>query len=106
MADHNTERDNERGVIVKERSETQRPRLYKVLFHNDDFTTMEFVVHTLMRFFEKTRTDATRVMLQIHHSGTGLAGCYAYEIAETKVHQTMEYAREHEYPLLVTMEPD
>ncbi len=95
-----------RGTAVKERQKTQRPRLYKVLFHNDDYTSMEFVIEALMAFFEKTRTDATRIMLLVHHTGHGLAGSYTRDVAETKVHQTTEHARAHGHPLKVTMEPD
>ncbi len=80
--------------------------MYKVLFHNDDYTTMDFVVLVLRQFFDKDRTEATRVMLMIHHSGIGVAGCYAYEVAETKVHQASEYSRAHDYPLRITMEPE
>ena len=106
MAGNSDDSGTERGTVVKERHKTQRPRLYKVLFHNDDFTTMDFVIEVLMRFFDKTRTDATRVMLLVHHTGVGLAGTFTREIAETKIVQTTEYARGHGHPLLITMEPE
>ncbi len=80
--------------------------MYRVLFHNDDFTTMEFVVLVLRKFFDKDRTEATRIMLSVHNSGIGMVGAYAYEVAETKVYQATEFARQHEYPLRITMEPE
>lgn len=94
------------GTVLKERQQTKRPPLYKVLFHNDDFTTMEFVVHVLKKFFDKDRTEATRIMLHIHHSGIGLVGLYPFEVAETLVQQASDYALANEYPLRITMEPD
>lgn len=102
----NTDHDTKRGVAVKERQKTQRPPLYKVIFHNDDYTSMEFVVDVLMRFFQHDHTSAMHVMLLVHHSGFGIAGSYAKEIAETKVALAMEHAKAHEYPLKVTMEPE
>lgn len=101
-----TDRDTKRGVALKERQKTQRPRLYKVLFHNDDYTTMEFVVDVLMRFFHHDHTSAMHIMLHVHHSGHGVAGAYTKEIAETKVAQATEYAQASEYPLKITMEPE
>ncbi len=77
----------------------------RVLFHNDDYTTMEFVVDVLRRFFDKDPTEATRIMLMVHYTGVGVAGVYPAEIAETKAAQATEYARAHEYPLLITTEP-
>ena len=106
MSDKNHQNDEQRGVAVKDRAKTKRPRLYKVLLHNDDFTTMEFVIEVLMRFFKKERTDAMRIMLLIHHTGTGVAGVYTHEIAETKVALVTEYAENHHHPLRVTMEAD
>lgn len=102
----NDEPGTKRGAAVKERQKSQRPRLYKVLFHNDDYTTMEFVIEALMTFFDKTRTDATRVMLLVHHTGQGVAGAYTRDIAETKVQQTSELARTQGHPLKLTMEPE
>ena len=93
-------------VAVLNRTKTQRPPKYKVLLHNDDYTTMEFVVEVLAQFFDKKRTEATRIMLHIHHHGVGIAGIYSYEIAETKVQQVKDYARTCEHPLLITMEKE
>ena len=83
----------------------EEPPLFKVLLHNDDFTTMEFVVWVLESIFNMAEEQAVQVMLNVHLRGTGVAGIYTYEIAETKVDKTTALAREHEYPLLVTMEP-
>lgn len=92
------------GVDVKERVE--KPRMFKVLLHNDDYTTMEFVVEVLMKVFHKSRVEATRIMLTIHNGGTGVAGIYTKEIAESKAEQAMDHARGYGYPLLVTTEPE
>ena len=91
-------------TLVKER--VRLPRRYKVLFHNDDFTPMEFVVKVLEELFHRTGAEATRIMLQVHRSGIGVAGVYTAEIAETKARRTVQLAREAGYPLLVTTEPE
>ena len=93
-------------VAVEERVRTQRPRLYRVLLHNDDYTTMEFVVDVLVRYFRKSATEATQIMLEVHSRGVGVAGSYTREVAETKVAQVTEAAREEGFPLLTTMEPE
>jgi ATP-dependent Clp protease adaptor protein ClpS len=94
------------GVVVKTRTETKKPSMYKVLMLNDDYTPMEFVVHVLERFFRKSRDEATRIMLHIHRRGVGLCGVYTYEVAETKVTQVMDFARQHQHPLQCTLERD
>ncbi len=91
---------------VIDRPESKTPRLYKVIFHNDDFTTQEFVVHVLRTFFRKTETEATFIMLTVHRKGSGVAGVYTRDVAETKVQQVMAFAREHGMPLLLTAEPE
>ena len=83
----------------------KRAPLYSVLLLNDDYTPMEFVVDVLERFFRSDRNAATRVMLEVHTRGKGVCGTYTFEIAETKVAQVSNYAREHQHPLLCTMEP-
>jgi len=93
-------------TAVKDRNETEKPRLYKVLLHNDDFTTMEFVVDVLVRFFHKDEAEATHLMLYVHHKGRAVAGVYTRDIAETKVVQVTDYAQSHGYPLLTTCEPE
>ncbi len=96
----------ETGVLLKSRSKTQKPAMYKVLILNDDYTPMEFVVHVLERFFNKTREEATDIMMHVHRKGVGICGVFTYEIAETKVAQVMEYSRSSEQPLQCTMEKE
>lgn len=86
------------------KEEQKNPPFYKVLLHNDDYTTMEFVVEILMVFFHKSLEEATRIMLNVHHSGTGLCGLYPREIAETKVDAVTKHARANGFPLKTTME--
>ena len=94
------------GVVVKAKPKTKKPSMYKVLMLNDDYTPMEFVVHTLERFFNKNRQEATRIMLHVHRRGVGICGVYTYEVAETKVTQVMDFARQHQHPLQCTLEKD
>ena len=82
------------------------PPMFRVLLHNDDFTTMDFVVQILMRVFNKTFEEAARIMLNVHRKGIGLCGVFTYEVAETKVDTVHSLAREHQYPLKCTMEKD
>ena len=93
-------------VITKTRPKTKKPSLYKVLLLNDDYTPMEFVIFVLERFFAKGREEATRIMLHVHHKGVGVCGVYTYEIAETKVAQVVDFARQHQHPLQCTMEKE
>jgi ATP-dependent Clp protease adaptor protein ClpS len=96
---------SERGLVVEEaRPRLKRPPLYQVILLNDDYTPMEFVVDVLERIFNLNRTTATRVMLEVHTQGKGVCGVFTYEIAETKVAQVTSYARQHQHPLLCTME--
>ena len=92
------------GADIKER--IQKPRNFKVLLHNDDYTTMEFVVEVLMEVFRRTRVEATRIMLLVHNNGKGVAGVYTREIAETKATLAIDKARAAGYPLLATTEPE
>ena len=91
---------------TKTKAKTEKPSLYKVLLLNDDYTPMEFVVHVLERFFNKNHEDATRIMLHVHHHGVGVCGIYPFEVAETKVAQVIEFARQHQHPLQCTMEKE
>jgi ATP-dependent Clp protease adaptor protein ClpS len=102
------EEESEGGVAVERKTDKKlaRPRLYKVLLHNDDYTTMEFVVELLRYVFHHSEADATAIMLNIHRRGIGVAGVYTYEVAETKVAQVMELAEKAEFPLQCTLEPD
>ena len=92
------------GTVTKTRPKTKKPNLYKVLLLNDDYTPMEFVVHVLMHFFNKSEEEATQIMLHAHHHGVGECGTYTFEIAETKVTQVMDFARQHQHPLQCVME--
>jgi ATP-dependent Clp protease adaptor protein ClpS len=94
------------GVVVKARPRTRKPAMYKVLMLNDDYTPMEFVVHVLERFFQKNRDEATRIMLHVHKRGVGVCGVFTYEVAETKVTQVMDLARQNQHPLQCTIEKD
>lgn len=102
------EEDHETGVILQEREERklQRPRMYRVLLHNDDYTPMDFVVRLLQTVFHRTESDATAIMLHVHNTGVGVAGVYTHEIAETKVAQVHLISRKAEVPLMASMEPD
>jgi ATP-dependent Clp protease adaptor protein ClpS len=91
---------------VKERQKTDKPRRYKVLLLNDDYTTMEFVVMILQQVFRLSPAAATRIMLHIHNRGVGVAGIYTKEIAETRVAQVMSLAKDRGHPLECTMEPE
>jgi ATP-dependent Clp protease adaptor protein ClpS len=101
-------RKEEGGVAVETKTDKklQKPRLYKVLLLNDDFTTMEFVVALLIHVFHHGESNAQAIMLAIHRTGSGVAGIYTKEIAETKVAQVMELAEKAEFPLQCTMEPE
>ena len=96
------------GVQIESRSEEQveHPRMWKVLLHNDDFTTQEFVVWVLETVFNMPPAEAYTVMMQVHQAGIGVAGLYTRDVAETKVKATRQLAEQHEYPLLVTIEPE
>ena len=103
MSDEQTQQGH--GLMVEEaQPRTKRPPLYQVVLLNDDFTPMEFVVDVLEYIFAMDRTTATRVMLEVHTRGKGICGVFTYEIAETKVAQVTTYARQHQHPLLCTME--
>lgn len=96
----------DRGLMVKTRPQTKKPSMYKVLLLNDDYTPMEFVVHVLETIFNKSRQEATDIMLHVHRRGVGICGLFTFEVAETKVAQVMDYARASEQPLQCTMEKE
>ncbi|MBP8037051.1 MAG: ATP-dependent Clp protease adapter ClpS [Desulfobulbus sp.] len=93
-------------ISTTDREALQEPPLYKVLLHNDDYTTMEFVVMVLVTVFAKNSDEATRIMLNVHHQGIGIAGVYTREVAETKVAIVHRLARRHQFPLKCTLEQD
>lgn len=98
------EGDGQVGVATKTRTKPKKPSQYKVLMLNDDYTPMEFVVLVLKRFFRMDLEEATRVMLHVHQRGVGVCGIFPYEVAETKVNQVMDFARENQHPLQCTLE--
>ena len=97
-------RGNGTAVATKAKPKTKRPNLYRVLLLNDDYTPMEFVVHVLMNFFNKSEEAAQTIMLHVHRNGVGECGVFTYEVAETKVTQVMDFARKHQHPLQCIME--
>ena len=100
------EDDGDVVVETRTREKTKRPPMYRVLMHNDDFTTRDFVVYVLMSVFRHSEASATRVMLHVHHNGVGVAGIYPYEIAESKVEKVTALARKYEFPLRCTLEEE
>jgi ATP-dependent Clp protease adaptor protein ClpS len=100
--------ENDAGTLtqVKPEKKLKRPRLYRVLLHNDDYTTREFVVQILHAVFHRDEQDAIRIMLHVHHNGVGVAGVFTREVAETKIQRVERMAREQEFPLRLTMEPE
>ena len=105
-ADPPGQSENEGDVEVEQRRKPAHPKRAKVLFHNDDYTTMEYVILVLRKFFHKTETEALHVMLTVHKKGKAVAGVYPTEVAETKVAEVTRDARENGHPLLVTAEPE
>ena len=106
MAQNWTESDGGVAVEKKTQEKIDKPRLWKILLHNDNYTTMDFVVLVLIQVFHKSQVDAFRIMLDVHRKGLGVVGTYTREIAETKVARVAQMAREAEFPLLCTMEPE
>lgn len=96
--------DTEESATAEADDEVRQPPLYRVLIHNDDYTTMDFVVYVLETVFHRTESDAIRLMFQVHQQGVGVAGIFTFEIAEMKAAETMELARANEYPLLCTLD--
>lgn len=92
------------GVATRTRTKAKKPSLYKVLMLNDDYTPMEFVVLVLQSFFRMSLEDATRVMLHVHQKGVGVCGIFSYEVAESKVSQVIDFARQNQHPLQCTLE--
>lgn len=93
-------------AALAERTRAQPPRPWKVVLHNDDYTTMEFVIEVIMRFFDKPHVEAARLTLLVHHVGHAVVGTYPRDIAETKVARVVDHARSNGHPLLCTCEPE
>jgi ATP-dependent Clp protease adaptor protein ClpS len=101
---NNWDGDSETGVVTRTKPKTKKPSMYKVIMLNDDFTPMEFVILVLERFFSKSQEESTQIMLHVHQKGVGVCGVFTYEVAETKVQQVMDLARQHQHPLQCTLE--
>lgn len=95
-------------TIVKEENkiEIKKPKMYKVIMHNDDYTTMEFVIQVLTEIFKKSAIEATKIMYDVHKKGIGIAGIYTYDIAKTKMNQAMDMAEKNNFPFKLTMEEE
>ena len=93
-------------TITRAKPQTEKPSLYRVILLNDDFTPMDFVLLVLKKFFMKSDGEATRIMMQVHTEGAGLAGVYTFEVAETKVYTVNEFSRRHKHPLKCIMEKE
>ena len=102
----NRDLQHDDAVLTESKQKLQKPPLFKVLLHNDNYTTMDFVVFVLMHVFNRSETDSIQIMLQVHNQGIGIAGVFTYEVAETKVARVTALARENEYPLLCTLEEE
>lgn len=104
------DKGNDGGLLTatrpKAEEKTKKPRLYKVLLHNDDYTSMEFVIEVLTKFFHKSQAEATHLMLYVHHKGRAVVGVFTYDVAHTKTQQVITFAREQGYPLMCTAEPE
>jgi len=103
---HEDQHDSGTAVAERERVRTARPRMWRVLLHNDDFTTQEFVIEVLVGIFNKERPEAEELMLEVHFRGVCVAGVYTREVAETKVDAVEKLAQANEFPFLATMEPE
>lgn len=101
-----TEGDSEASTQQETEHDIDLPRMYRVLLHNDNYTTMDFVVMILTRVFHKPEAEAVRIMLDVHQKGIGMVGVYPFEIAETKLERVKQLAEEAQFPLLCTMEPE
>ena len=98
--------EDDSAVMTESETRLEKPPLYKVILHNDDFTTMEFVVFILSQVFLRSNDEAFAIMFKVHHEGIGIAGVYSFEIANMKAEKAMNLARAHEYPLLCTVEEE
>jgi ATP-dependent Clp protease adaptor protein ClpS len=100
-----TDKDEQSGVATIKKIKLQPPRMHKVIMHNDDYTTMEFVIHVLEKYFNKSTTEAHAIMLEVHTRGFGICGLFTFEVAESKVAKVIKYARENGHPLKCSTEP-
>jgi ATP-dependent Clp protease adaptor protein ClpS len=98
--------EHDSSVLTESETKLEKPKMYKVVLHNDDFTTMEFVVYILKTVFMRTTVEAFSIMLQVHNEGVGIAGVYPYEVANMKAEKAMNLSKANEYPLLCTVEEE
>jgi ATP-dependent Clp protease adaptor protein ClpS len=101
-----TDRDEQSGTATVSKQKVQPPRMYKVLMHNDDYTTMEFVILVLQKYFNKTHDEAQAIMISVHQKGFGVCGVYTFEVAESKAAKVVKYARDNGHPLQCSTEPE
>ena len=101
-----TDRDEQSGTATVSKQKVQPPRMYKVLMHNDDYTTMEFVILVLQKFFNKSHDEAQAIMISVHQKGFGVCGVYTFEVAESKAAKVVKYARDNGHPLQCSTEAD
>lgn len=106
MTSNQNQHDSRKNTKTLSKTNLKKPTLYKVLMLNDDFTPMNFVIYTLETIFRKTTENAVSIMLKIHHNGIGICGIFTYEVAETKVMQVMNLAKQHQYPLQCLLEKE
>ena len=106
MSDETDNKHDDSLALQEAKPKLKRPPMYKVILINDDYTPMEFVVIVLEQFFQMPRETAVRIMLNVHQKGIGVCGIYPCEIAEMKVRQVLDFARDHQHPLQCTMEPE
>lgn len=101
-----TDFESDSEILTEKKEKLEKPKLFKAILHNDDFTTMEFVVFVLQYVFKRDEAEAFTIMLNVHEKGIGVAGTYTYEIATMKAEKAMNLARAREYPLLCTVEAE
>jgi len=106
MTENNHQHDEEGGTATITKKKVQLPKKYKVLLHNDDYTTMEFVIYVLQSVFHKPLNEAERIMIDVHRNGIGVCGVFTHEIAESKAKKVEQMAKENSHPLLCTYEPE
>lgn len=110
MAPTHNEHDSDSAVVTETKTKTRqklaRPPLYRVLLHNDNYTTRDFVVAVLREIFHRSEAEAVQIMLHVHNRGIGVAGVYTFDVAQTKIRQTEKLARDSEFPLRLSMEPE
>ena len=106
MANEDDDNNTNGQLILDSRIKTKKPSMYKVIMLNDDYTPMEFVVHVLQKFFGRSSSEATQIMLNVHQRGVGVCGVYSFEIAESKAQKTIDYARKNDHPLQLQLEKE